>query len=49
MPTTGGFTIILYRMNMTPTCYLTEWLQSAKKPSMTTFKIQCQPAAPGDH
>lgn len=48
-PTTGGFTVILYRMNMAPTCYLTGRLQLAKKPSMTTFKLQCQPAAPEDH
>lgn len=39
MPTTGGFTIILYRMNMTPTCYLTGWLQSAKKPQWPHSKF----------
>lgn len=35
-------------MDMTPTCYLTGWLQLAKKPSKITFKLQGQPAAPED-
>lgn len=32
MPTTGAFAITLYRMDTTPTCYLTGWLRLAKKP-----------------
>lgn len=48
MPTTGAFAITLYRMDMTPTCYLTGRLRLAKKPPVTTFKLQSQPAAPED-
>lgn len=45
IPTTGGFTIIIYRMNTPPTCHLTGWSQLAKKPSVTTLRLQSPAAA----